>query len=70
MQETAEWRKPAKQREAEEIKEDHEKFVSENPELVEDLFANEIAELGFDPSKWKRNYASNPEPEAAEVSLS
>lgn len=53
IQETVEWRKTEKQRESEEIQEDHEKFVAENSELVEDLFSQEIAELGFDPSKWK-----------------
>ncbi len=54
IQETIEWRKTDKQREAEEIQEDHQKFVSENPELVEDILTNEIAELGFDPTKWKK----------------
>jgi hypothetical protein len=67
IQETVEWRKTDKQREAEEIQEDHEKFVMENPEIVEDILTNEILELGFDPAKWERKgliYADNTEAEA------
>jgi translation initiation factor IF-2 len=55
IEETIEWRKSEKQREAEEIQEDHEKFITENPVLVENIFSSEMAELGFDPSKWKNN---------------
>lgn len=67
IQETIEWRKTEKQREAEEIQQDHEKFVTENPVLVENLISSEMAGLGFDPNNWKRNEKSNDNSNYQEV---
>ncbi len=64
IEETIEWRKSEKQREAEEIQEDHEKFITENPVLVENIFSSEMAELGFDPSKWKNKQNGSSTAEA------
>jgi hypothetical protein len=61
VDETIEWRKSEEQRKAEEVKEDHESFITANPELVEDIFSSEMAELGFDPSKWRKNGSNHAE---------